>query len=243
MATLNELLAARRIVLKYGTNVLTSTDEAGNVLGLDGKKIGGLSRIVNTLYDAGREPVIVSSAAVSAGMANSLNRLSVRPTDVDDLQDLASEGQAELVMAYKGALLPYGIGVVQLLVTHHNFATEAERANIQRRVDRSFERRKLIVANTNDAVVTYELVRGIENGFTDNDPLSALFAVCCKKGATSLIIVSESGHFGSGGSKSKKDAFLYAERNGVMTNRNNHVTHSILEEAVNNYFKLSGLRH
>ncbi len=170
-------------------------------------------------------------------MANPLNRISARPSDVDGLQDLASEGQAELIMAYKKALLPYGIGVVQLLVTHHNFATEAERANIRRRVDSSFERRKLVVANTNDAVVNYELASGVENGFSDNDPLSSLLAVCCKKGATSLIIVSEEGKFGSGGSGSKNLAFLDAEKNGILTNRGVYVTSDTLEKAVSEYVK------
>ncbi len=54
MATLNELLAARRIVLKYGTNVLTKVDEKGGVLSLDYDKIEGLAGIVSVLYDKGK---------------------------------------------------------------------------------------------------------------------------------------------------------------------------------------------
>ncbi len=240
MAELKELLAARRIVMKYGTNALTKVDTSGNVLGLAKDKIDGIAWIVSTLYDNWKEPVLVSSAAVTAGMANPLNRLSARPTNDDDLQDLSSEGQAELIMAYKRALLPYGIGVLQLLLTHYHFATEAERANIRKRVDRSFEKRKLVIANTNDGVVNYELVRGVNGGFTDNDPLSSLMAInCkCKEGITSLIIVSEPGNSGSGGIGSKNTAFLNAKRNGVLTNRSVPVTHYVLEEAVSEYFNV-----
>ncbi len=240
MKALENLLAARRIVMKYGTNALTKVDEAGNVLGLDREKIGGIARIVNTLYDNGREPVIVSSAAVIAGMANPLNRLSLRPTNLEEQQDLASEGQSELMSAYGEALLPYGIGIMQLLVTHHNFATEAERLNIRKSVERSFGRRKLAIFNTNDPVTSEELVAGSEYGFTDNDPLASLVAIYCKIEPTSLIIVSENGHLGSGGISSKRGALLRAESNSIRTNLDIPTTHAILEEAVTNYFRPSG---
>ncbi len=240
MAELSELLAARRIVVKYGTNALTIVDGSGNVLGFDREKIGGIAWIVSVLYDAGKEPILVSSAAVTAGME--INGLGIRPKDTEELQDLSSEGQAELIRAYQKALIPCGIGVMQLLVTYHNFATEADRANIRRRVERGLGKKKLPIFNINDAVTNEALVTGVENGFTDNDPLSALVAVNCKRydgEGTSLIIVSEEGKFGSGGSPSKMSAFLNAEKEGIMTNRNNYVTHNLLETAVRNYFTLS----
>ncbi len=203
-----------KVVIKYGTNALTSVDGKGNVLGLDNSRISDIAQIVDTLYSHEVKPILVSSAAVAVGMAK--NKLTQRPVSTLELQCLASEGQYTLMSAYEQVLRPYGIGVYQMLVTHANFRTFKELANLKNVVEAALRNRKLPIFNANDTVTNSELVpKKSKYGFTDNDPLSAFVAICL--GAYSLLMVSESGMLGSGGGTSKGKALGKAKEAGVAT--------------------------
>lgn len=227
MVTFQSLLHGR-VVIKYGTNALTRTDKQGNVLGLNSQRIDDIARLCGILHDRDIEIIIVSSGAVVAGMEQ--KGLRQRPKDVKELQDLATDRQLYLFLAYAKALEKYKIGMRgPLLVTHHNFITDKERANLLERVERGFAEQKISVFNTNDAVTKEELVpKYAKHRFTDNDPLAAYVAVYCK--ANSLIFVSEEGNLGRGGGDSKTKAFRYAERHGIQTNRGIRVIHKNIEE-------------
>ncbi len=234
--TLDELLRSDRIFIKYGTNAITIAKE-GKVPKLNIPKIEEIAGIVNTLYKNGREPVIISSGAVAAGM----ERLGLieRPEKEELLQLLASLGQANLQTAYQNAFDKYGIYAVQGLLTHDNFNKKSERRNVRRMIELGFEKLYAIVLNTNDFVTNTELVRTDKQfGYTDNDYTGAYSAVCCKKedGTTSFIIVSENGGLGKGGASGKEKAFLKAENAGILTNIYNPVTHNqLMREVVKKY--------
>lgn len=219
-----------RIVVKYGTNALAKVDEQGNLLGLDRHRIDDIARFGRTLNDKNIELIVVSSGALVAGMEQ--KKLAQVPENAQQRQDLATDGQLHLFLAYAEALEKYEMGLRgPLLVTMHNFRTDKERTNILERVERGFEERKIAVFNTNDAVTNDELVpKYAEYRFTDNDPLAAYVAVYCR--ANSLIMVSEEGKLGSGGGMSKVRALRFAEKHGVKTNLNHRVAHNDLEAAV-----------
>lgn len=225
MVTFQSLLHGR-IVIKYGTNALTRVAKNGYILGLNRKRIGEIAHFGRVLYDKGVEPVIVSSGALVAGMEE--KKLRQRPTDLQGVIDLCTDGQRCLGNAYAAALNRYEMRLRGLLlVTYENFRTEKARENIRQRVERGFAERKIAVFNANDVVTNQELANR-RYGFTDNDPLAAYVAVACK--ANSLVIVSEEGNLGSGGGGSKVKAFRYAEKHGIQTNRGVLITHRNIEE-------------
>ena len=67
--------AARRIVVKVGTRVLTRDDAT-----LDDDRIANLAEQISFLWAAGREVVLVSSGAVGAGIGRL--GLKQRPKDL-----------------------------------------------------------------------------------------------------------------------------------------------------------------
>ncbi|MEK6837619.1 MAG: hypothetical protein AABX69_03130, partial [Nanoarchaeota archaeon] len=145
MVTFQSLLLGR-IVIKYGTNALTRLDKQGNVLGLYRQRIDAIACLCGILRDRGIETIIVSSGAVVAGMEK--KGLRQRPKDVKELQDLATDGQLYLFLAYATAFEGYGLGMRgPLLVTHHNFKTDKERGNLLERVERGFAEQKISVLN------------------------------------------------------------------------------------------------
>ena len=84
------LKAARRIVVKFGTALLT---KEGGVL--DTTRIASLVRQVAALRKRGCEVTIVSSGAIGAGMW--LLGLKKRPTELSQLQAAAAIGQNHLI--------------------------------------------------------------------------------------------------------------------------------------------------
>ena len=86
-------IAAQRMVVKVGTRVLTHTDGT-----LNDTRIAQLAEELSVLCDAGRQTVLVSSGAVSAGVSQL--GLKQRPTDLAQLQAVAAVGQTKLIEAY-----------------------------------------------------------------------------------------------------------------------------------------------
>ena len=84
------MTAAVRIVVKIGTSSLT--DELGVI---DEQVIESLCEQIVRTRDLGHEVVLVSSGAVSAGVA--ALGLPARPTDTPTLQALSAAGQSRLM--------------------------------------------------------------------------------------------------------------------------------------------------
>jgi glutamate 5-kinase len=142
------------------------------------------------------------------------NKLRKRPIAQSDLQDLAAEGQYSLMKLYEDAFKRYGLGVWQILLTHHNFQTQAEIRNVIERIGNAFRKNKIPILNTNDPVTKEELIPSGSHAFSDNDPLAALVAKHTHSDA--LIIFSDSGNLGTGGGDSKESAIKKAEEAGVI---------------------------
>ncbi|MGQ0846610.1 MAG: glutamate 5-kinase [Sporichthyaceae bacterium] len=164
MTTLrDEVLAARRVVVKVGSSSLTT---AGG--GLDGARVDALVDTLAKARAAGREIVLVSSGAIAAGLAPL--GLARRPRDLATQQAAASVGQGRLIAQYTQSFQRYDLTVGQVLLTLDDVIRRAHYRNAQRTLYRLLEMGMLPVVNENDTVATDEI------RFGDNDRLAALVA-------------------------------------------------------------------
>src|SRR6202022_1275347 len=83
---------AHTLVVKVGTNVLTSADGT-----LDPTRLRSLVEQIHRIRQSGRKVALVSSGAIGAGMGRL--GLGKRPTDLRHLQACAAVGQSLLMRA------------------------------------------------------------------------------------------------------------------------------------------------
>ena len=114
-AVAERLRAARRIVVKVGSSLVTNEGR-----GLDEAAIGQWSVQLSALVGQGRELIMVSSGAIAEGM----KRLgwAVRPKAINELQAAAAVGQMGLVQMYESKLRQLGLRSAQVLLTHADLA-------------------------------------------------------------------------------------------------------------------------
>lgn len=157
------LQRARTIVVKVGTNVLSTDDDR-----LDESRIISLAEQLLTICRSGRKVVLVSSGAIGAGMG--LLGLKQRPKDLPHLQAAAATGQAHLIHLYDKCLRPHGYHAAQLLLTANDFKNRARYLNVRNTLLTLSEFRTIPIVNENDTVSVDEIKLG------DNDRLAAMVA-------------------------------------------------------------------
>ena len=156
----------RRIVAKFGTNLLTAGTER-----LDGAVMSSLAHQAVRLLDEGREVLIVTSGAIAAGRER-LNAPASR-RDIPFRQVLASVGQAHLMHTYDRLFAAHGRVVAQTLLSKHDLADRVGYLNARNTLLGLLEMGVVPIINENDAVAIDEIA-GTRIG--DNDNLSALVA-------------------------------------------------------------------
>ena len=187
-AVINEhrkkLLNAKRIVFKFGTNVLRNDD--GDI---------SLSRIYSFIEDAaklkksGREIIIVTSGAVGLG-AKKLGVDSEAGMSVK--QACAAVGQCQLMSIYENGFDKYGITTAQILLTEEDFTQRVKYLSLHDTLNTLISLGTVPVINQNDTVSTEELdfyQDAFEVCFSDNDKLSAL--VASELDADLLVVLSD----------------------------------------------------
>ena len=175
-ATRQAIASARRVVVKVGSASITSL--AG---GLDRERLDALTDAVEARMKAGSDVVVVSSGAVSAGLAPL--GLTRRPHDLATKQAAASVGQLALAHAWGTSFSRYNRTVGQVLLSAEDFARRENHRNAQRTLDRLRSLHAVAVVNENDTVATEEI------RFGDNDRLAALVAHLV--GADALVLLSD----------------------------------------------------
>ncbi|WP_316521435.1 glutamate 5-kinase [Kitasatospora brasiliensis] len=173
-----EVLTARRIVVKVGSSSLTTA--AG---GLDADRVDALVDALAKLRARPEAPevVLVSSGAIAAGLAPlGLDR---RPKDLARQQAAASVGQGLLVARYTASFARYGIRVGQVLLTAEDASRRAHYRNAYRTLDQLLAMGAMPIVNENDTVATAEIK------FGDNDRLAALVAHLVR--ADLLVLLSD----------------------------------------------------
>jgi glutamate 5-kinase len=155
---------ARRIVIKIGSSSLTTA--AG---GMDAGRVDALvDAIEAALAGEAREIVLVSSGAISAGLAPL--GLTRRPRDLATLQACASVGQLLLAERYAASFARYSRTVGQVLLTSEDVIRRAHYRNARRTLERLLSLGAVPILNENDTVATEEI------RFSGNDRLAALVA-------------------------------------------------------------------
>jgi glutamate 5-kinase len=221
-----------RIVLKFGTGVLSRS--AGSAL--DGKQIRRFSSEIAALIRAGHSCVVVSSAAIAAGVhALGLTR---RPDDLPGKQACAAAGQPELMRLYATSFAKHSLKVAQLLLTHDDIDSRMRRQNARNTLDRLAEPGNVVsIINENDSVALEEI------RFGDNDRLSAEVAHLVEADLLLLMtsadgladsegkripraanvaevfqyVRPDKGEMSVGGMRAKLQAVDYAVRHGIPT--------------------------
>ena len=188
--------AARRIVIKLGTNVIIRDDGAPAV-GL----IHGLVESAINLRREGREVIFVSSGAIALGV----RRLGMdeSPTGLALKQACAAVGQSQLMALYDSGFQHFDVATAQILLTEDDFVDAVRYSNLRATLETLLTLGIVPVINENDTVSTIELespgdrsaAREAEHAsdrmFGDNDKLSAL--VMTKVDADLLILLSDVG--------------------------------------------------
>lgn len=168
-----------RIVLKFGTGVLS---RAGG-RALDSAQFRRLAADVAALVRAGHSCVVVSSAAIAAGVR--VLGFRERPEDLPGKQACAAAGQPELMRLYSLSFKRHGLHAAQLLLSHGDIDSRQRRRNAQNTLGRLLATRSVVpIINENDSVAVEEL------RFGDNDGLSAEVAQLI--GADLLVILTSS---------------------------------------------------
>ncbi|MFZ4774220.1 MAG: glutamate 5-kinase [Terrimicrobiaceae bacterium] len=167
----------KRLVIKLGTGVLS---QAGG-RALDTAQFRRIAREVAELHGSGTSCILVSSAAIAAGVR--VLGLERRPDDLPGKQACAAAGQPELMRLYASSFRTHGLHVAQLLLTHGDIDSRMHRTNARNTLDRLLLAGTMVpIINENDSVAVEEL------RFGDNDRLSAEVAQLIR--ADHLIILT-----------------------------------------------------
>lgn len=177
--------AARRIVVKLGTRVLTH-DAGGLALA---RMFGIVETVARERGD--REFLIVSSGAVELG--REFLGLASTPADIELRQACAAVGQARLMALYQDGFSQFGLNCGQVLLTQGDFEDHEHYVNLCRTLNTLLGRHVVPIINENDAVSTEELELELSDNsraaFGDNDRLSAL--VAAKLPADLLVLLTD----------------------------------------------------
>jgi glutamate 5-kinase len=179
------LSAARRVVVKLGTNTVTA--EGGEFCN---QRVEPIVRSISNLLQSGRQVVLVSSGAVGLGAAK-LGLSRSRLSDVVVRQACASVGQGLLMYSYEKLFNDLGIKIAQVLLTEDDFSAWPRYVNLRRTMEKLLKLQVVPIVNENDTVSTAELEYlnpGQTKIFSDNDRLAAL--VMSKLEADALVILS-----------------------------------------------------
>jgi glutamate 5-kinase len=183
--------AARRVIVKAGTNSLTDADSR-----LDRVKIDRLVSDVMTLRERGKDVLVVSSGAIGAGRG----LIDQDTGTVEESQALSTIGQSDLMRHYTQSFDRYDQPVAQILLTEHDLANPERFTNFRNTVETLFDWGVVPIVNENDAVATEEIQIG------DNDMLSASVAI--DLGVDLLVTLTDVGGVYTGDPDDDPDAEL-----------------------------------
>jgi len=155
---------SKTIVVKVGTSSITKEDSAE----LDPAAIAKLCQDIAAVRSAGHQVVLVSSAAIAAGM-HKLG-LAERPRDFESLQALSAVGQIELMRSYDEHCRKSGFDCGQVLLAPPDFFDRARYLRARSCIEQQLVMGVLPIINENDAVAD-DAIR-----FGDNDRIAALVA-------------------------------------------------------------------
>ena len=174
MATSTQI---HRLVVKIGSSTLTTQEGK-----LDADYLLKMAKQVSLLREQGTEVLIVSSAAIVAGL-QSLGMPPGRPDDIPTLQAAAAVGQIELTQSYVKAFATENIRLAQILMTRNDTTNREAYLHARDTLERLLELDIVPLINENDTIAIDEI------RFGDNDTLAAQVAILVK--ADLVILLSD----------------------------------------------------
>ncbi len=178
------LINAKRIVFKFGTNVLRNDDKEISL-----SRIYTFIEDISKLKKQGKEVIIVTSGAVGLGA----KRLKVDSNESMSVkQACAAVGQSRLMSVYEDGFDKYGYTTAQILLTEDDFTQRIKYLSLHDTLNTLISLGAIPVINQNDTVSTEELAlyKDVFNvSFSDNDKLSAL--VASELDADLLVVLSD----------------------------------------------------
>ena len=174
-------LRYRRIVAKFGTNVLTAGTDR-----LNPDVIRHLVGQVAKLHAQSADVIVVTSGAIAAGRYLLRDRRERK--DMPYRQVLAAVGQSDLMQTYREIFGQHGITIAQTLLTRRDLGDRQGYLNARNTLLAMLELSVVPVINENDVVAVDE-IEGAKIG--DNDNLSALVANLVD--ADVLVLLTDTG--------------------------------------------------
>jgi glutamate 5-kinase len=153
------------VVVKIGTSSLT--DDEGVLVPA---AVAKLCDEVAEVRAGGRPVVVVTSAAIAAGLPELGLGGAARPKDAVTLQAVSAVGQVQLMATYRAELARHGLVAGQVLLTPLDFLVRSQYLHARGTLIRLLDLGVVPVVNENDAVADDEIRYG------DNDRLAALVA-------------------------------------------------------------------
>jgi glutamate 5-kinase len=169
----SNLLQAKRVVVKVGTNALTHSTGKFHRSHFE-KLCVELKAIAQT-----KELIVVTSGAIALGVEKL--KLAAKPKDIPGKQACAAVGQSRLMRAWEEGLAPHT--VAQILLTHSDMQDRRRYLNARHTLERLVSADVIPVINENDTVSVDEIK------FGDNDTLAGLVSGLCR--ADALVILSD----------------------------------------------------
>lgn len=195
----SKITQANRIVIKFGTNILTNDDGDVSL-----PRVYSFIEDVSKLKKSGKEVILVTSGAVGLGK----KKLGVESTEAVAMkQACAAIGQSKLMSIYESAFDQYGIVVAQILLTEDDFSQRKKYLSLRTTLNKLLELNVIPIINQNDTVSTIELDEiypEMQVCFSDNDKLSAL--VAGELDADLLVILSDIDGLFDSNPKTNKEA-------------------------------------
>ncbi len=174
---MRDFSGAKRIVVKIGTNLLSSRD------GVNKEFLTRVSADITALRTKGYQVILVSSGAIGMG-AKDLG-LTEKVTGISMRQACAAIGQPLLMQEYRTIFSGLGVKTAQVLLTAEVLNKRQSYLTLRNSIETLLSLGVLPIVNENDSVSTKE----IGNAFGDNDRLSALIA--SKIDADLLILMTD----------------------------------------------------
>jgi glutamate 5-kinase len=166
----------KRVVVKVGTSTLTHASGYMNL-----RKVEKLVACLADLYNSGKEIILVSSGAVSCGLAKT--GFDRKTLTTEQKQAAAAVGQCQLIDMYDRRFSDYGITIAQILLTRSVIDNKERSRNASTTLELLLGQGIIPIVNENDTLSNEQIKIG------SNDTLAATVAKLCR--ADLLINMSD----------------------------------------------------
>ncbi len=156
----------KRVVVKVGTSTLTHASGYMNL-----RKVEKLVACLADLYNSGKQIILVSSGAVSCGLAKT--GFDRKTLTTEQKQAAAAVGQCQLIDMYDRRFADYGITIAQILLTRSVIDNKERSTNASTTLELLLGQGIIPIVNENDTLSNEQIKIG------SNDTLAATVAKLC----------------------------------------------------------------